>query len=348
MNKLRNGLIGLGMLICSVTSAAAEVSVGIGIGLPNVSIGINLPLFPELVAVPGYPVYYAPQVDANYFFHDGMYWVYRDDNWYASSWYNGPWGLVGPDVVPLFILRIPVRYYRQPPLYFHGWRSNYPPRWGQHWGHEWEHRRSGWDRWNHRRAPSRAPLPVYQREYSGDRYPHVDQQLRLRGQNYRYQPRDKIVQQHFKQVEEQRAPAPALKNQKQQDKIPSTPRRQRNPIDSSSKPALRGDTKVQQLTPDNKPVQQREPAVQDQKQQPKNAQRDLKQQEKAAQREQKQQEKAALREQKQQTKAVQRQQKEPRIVEQQQRSPARGESRQPRQDRGQEQNRDERGGGRNN
>ena len=30
----------------------------IGIGFPNVSIGINLPLFPQLVAVPGYPVYY--------------------------------------------------------------------------------------------------------------------------------------------------------------------------------------------------------------------------------------------------------------------------------------------------
>ena len=93
MQKIRYGLIVLWMLLCSVTSAAAQVS--IGIGLPNVSIGINLPLFPELVPVPGYPVYYAPRVDANYFFYDGMYWVYQDDNWYASSWYNGPWGACG-------------------------------------------------------------------------------------------------------------------------------------------------------------------------------------------------------------------------------------------------------------
>jgi hypothetical protein len=34
-----------------------------------------------------------------------MYWAYERDNWYASSWYNGPWGLVGPEVVPVFVLR---------------------------------------------------------------------------------------------------------------------------------------------------------------------------------------------------------------------------------------------------
>ncbi len=129
---MRNGLIVLWMLLCSITSAAAQVS--IGIGFPGVSIGINLPVYPELVPVPGYPVYYAPQVNSNYFFYDGMYWVYQGDNWYASSWYNGPWGLVAPEAVPLFILRVPVRYYRRPPTYFRGWRSDAPPRWGEHWG----------------------------------------------------------------------------------------------------------------------------------------------------------------------------------------------------------------------
>ena len=109
MRKLLLGVV----LLCSITSAGAQLSVGIG--LPGVSIGINLPVYPQLVPVPGYPVYYAPQVNSNYFFYDGMYWVYQRDNWYASSWYNGPWGLVAPEVVPLFVLRVPVRYYRQPP-----------------------------------------------------------------------------------------------------------------------------------------------------------------------------------------------------------------------------------------
>ena len=109
------------MLCCSVTSAVAQVS--IGIGLPGVSIGINLPVYPQLVQVPGYPVYYAPQLNSNFFFYDGMYWVYQGDNWYASSWYNGPWGLVGPQYVPPYVLRIPVRYYRVPPPYFRGWHG---------------------------------------------------------------------------------------------------------------------------------------------------------------------------------------------------------------------------------
>lgn len=207
MQKIRYGLIALSILLCSATTAPAQLS--IGIGLPNVSIGINLPLFPELVPVPGYPVYYAPGVDSNYFFYDGMYWVYQNDNWYASSWYNGPWSFVERDAVPLYVLRIPVRYYRQPPPYFRGWQSNAPPRWGQHWGRGWEQRHSGWNRWNRASAPARAPQPVYQRQYSGDRYPRVEQQHELRDRSYRYQPRDKAVRQHFKQRIEQKAPVPA-------------------------------------------------------------------------------------------------------------------------------------------
>ena len=46
-------------VLCSVSPAAAQIS--IGIGLPRVSIGINLPEFPDLVVVPNYPVYYAPE-----------------------------------------------------------------------------------------------------------------------------------------------------------------------------------------------------------------------------------------------------------------------------------------------
>src|SRR5450830_617119 len=214
---MRYVLIVLWMLFGSVTSAVAQVSVGIG--LPGVSIGINLPLYPELVQVPNYPVYYAPRLNSNYFFYDGMYWVYQGDNWYASSWYNGPWGLVGPEVVPLFVLRIPVRYYRDAPGYFRGWRSDAPPRWGEHWGNQWQQHRSGWDSWNRSSAPAPAPLPVYQRQYSGDRYPRVERQ----------QYREQTVQ---------RAPAPSQRGQqgapqerstRQQDIERSNPTQRSNP-----------------------------------------------------------------------------------------------------------------------
>jgi hypothetical protein len=209
MKNIRYGLLVLALLLSFLASAEAQVS--IGIGLPNVSIGINLPMYPALRPVPGYPVYYAPEVDGNYFFYDGMYWVYQEDNWYASSWYNGPWSYVEPTVVPLFVLRVPVRYYRQPPPYFRGWHANAPPRWGQHWGQGWEQQRRGWDKWNRRSVPARAPRPVYQRHYSGDRYPHqVEQQYNVRSQKYRYQPRDRAVRQHFQQQPGQGGrPAPA-------------------------------------------------------------------------------------------------------------------------------------------
>ena len=207
---MRKRFIVLAALAC--LGAPVEAQVSIGIGLPGVSIGINLPVYPHLVAVPGYPVYYAPQMNSNYFFYDGMYWVYQGDNWYASSWYNGPWGMVSPQVVPLFVLRVPVRYYRQPPAYFRGWQPDAPPRWGEHWGNDWEQHRSGWDRWDRKAVPPPAPLPSYQRQYSGDRYPRAEQQPVLQSQHYRYEPRDPVVQQHYQSQRPQSAP-PAPRGQ---------------------------------------------------------------------------------------------------------------------------------------
>ena len=136
-----------------------------------------------------------------------MYWVYQGDNWYASSWYNGPWMLVAPEAIPLFVLRVPVRYYRRPPVYFHEWRSDAPPHWGEHWGNSWEQRRSGWDMWDRHVVPAPAPLPIYQRQYSGNRYPRVEQQQALQTQNYRYQPQDEVVRQHYQAQPVQSLPA---------------------------------------------------------------------------------------------------------------------------------------------
>ena len=197
---MRRALIALLIFLGSTTSALAAVSV---------NIGINLPVYPRLVRVPGYPVYYAPSVNSNYFFYDGLYWVFNGDNWYESRWYNGPWVAVEPDYVPLYVLRVPVRYYRNPPVYFRGWRADYAPRWGDRWGNTWEQRHTGWDRWDRKSAPVAAPLPTYQRQYSGNRYPQqLEQQTTLHSQGYRYQPRDAVVQQRYQQ-QAQVAPAPA-------------------------------------------------------------------------------------------------------------------------------------------
>ncbi len=188
---MRHALIALSILLGTITPGMAQVSVTVSI--PGVSIGVHQPVYPELELVPGYPVYYAPNVQANYFFYDGLYWVYQDDRWYMSSWYNGPWDLVEPDDVPLFVLRVPVRYYAVPPVYFHGWLLNAPPRWELYWGPRWTRYHHGWDRWDRRVVYAPAPLPVYQRHYHGDRYPRQDYQRVIRHEHYHYQPRDHVV-----------------------------------------------------------------------------------------------------------------------------------------------------------
>lgn len=271
---MRYLFIVLWMLLGSVTSAIAQVS-----------IGIHLQLFPELVRVPGYPVYYAPRLNSNFFFYDGMYWVYLHDNWYASSWYNGPWWVVTPEFVPLFILRVPVRYYRVPPGYFYGWRPDAPPRWGEHWGNEWERHRRGWDKWNRSSVPAPAPLPVYQRQYSGDRYPQVvAQQQALHNRNYRYQPRDTVVRQHYQGqgLAAQKAPAPSRREQPgaQQERQRSArqqdiqrpdqppPLQQGRPATPRAQPPQRGGEEDQRAAPGQAYPQQRGPAVQDQRRQP--------------------------------------------------------------------------------
>ena len=82
---MRSAIVVACLLLGTCAPAAAQVS-----------IGISLRAYPDLVAVPGYPVYYAPQVDSNFFFYDGLYWVYAQDRWYSGAWYDGPWEAVAP------------------------------------------------------------------------------------------------------------------------------------------------------------------------------------------------------------------------------------------------------------
>lgn len=206
---MRYAIIALSLLFGAATPAAAGA--GVGISISGVSIGIHVPAYPELVPVPGYPVYYAPQLRANYFFYDGYYWLYHDDRWYVSDWYNGPWDIVEPDDVPLFVLRVPVRYYAAPPVYFHAWYVDAPPLWHVHWGHRWTRHHHGWERWDHRVAYAPAPLPHYQRHYAGRHYPRGEHRRLIRREHYHYRPHDIAVRRHDQQRQAARAqsrPAP--------------------------------------------------------------------------------------------------------------------------------------------
>lgn len=196
---MRHHLATLILLAVTAVAPAAAQQVTINFSQPGVSIGINVGEYPRLQRVPGYPVYYAPNVGTNFFFYDGLYWVYEEDRWYTSSWYNGPWNTVDPYHVPAYVLRVPVRYYRHAPEYFRTWRADAPPRWEQHWGASWADRRSGWDRWDHRSVPAAAPLPAYQRQYQRERYPQPAQQVVIQVRDYRYQPRDGVARELYQQ-----------------------------------------------------------------------------------------------------------------------------------------------------
>jgi hypothetical protein len=245
---MRRGLVGIALLLCTLTSAFAQVS--INFGGPGVSIGINVGAYPTLQRVPGYPVYYAPGMNSNYFFYDGLYWVFQADTWYASSWYNGPWNPVDSMNVPVYLWRVPVRYYRHPPSYFGSWRADDAPRWGEHWGSSWQQRNKGWDQWNRSSAPAPAPLPAYQRQYSGSRYPQGQQQAVIESQSYRYQPTDPVAQQHFQQRRTQAQAAP------QQQTAPQQPMQTRATQQRPSPETGRQQVQQPQQQPQQRPQQQ--------------------------------------------------------------------------------------------
>ena len=189
---MRYAILAFSLLFGTMIPASAGAAVGVSIS--GVSIRVHLSVYPDLVPVPGYPVYYAPQVRANYFFYDGYYWLYHDDRWYVSDWYDGPWDQVAPDDVPLFVLRVPVRYYVAAPAYFRVWYIDAPPRWHLHWGHRWTRHYHGWERWDH--VVQAAPLAHYQRHYAGPDYPRGEYRHRIRHEHYQYRPHDPAVRQH--------------------------------------------------------------------------------------------------------------------------------------------------------
>ena len=189
----------------------------------SVGMGFYQPAYPNMVLVPGYSVYYSPYGNANYFFYDGLYWLYQGDRWYSSGWYNGPWNGVAPHYVPYYVLRVPVRYYRAPPPYFHGWRADEPPHWGEHWGRDWQDQHREWNRRAQQR-PAPAPLPRYQGAYSGDRYPrNGERQNAIRDQNYRYEPRDEMTRPHYPPAARPTDQQPPPQPQVQPHQVPATP-----------------------------------------------------------------------------------------------------------------------------
>ncbi len=272
--------------ILVVSMALAAMPAAPALAQVSLSIGVNIPMYPDFAQVPDYPVYYTPGLANNLFYYDGMYWLLEGDSWYASTWYNGPWQSVDAQGVPLFVLRVPVRYYRSPPAYFRGWQGDAPPRWDDHWGPDWSQHHRGWDQWNRHDAPRPAPLPTYQRQYSGARYPQAEQQLVIRQQNDKYQPHDAAVRQRLQQAAQ---PVPAQARQAAAPQQPDQQHAQReHPPQREQQQKQQQQQQAQQEKQTQQEQQQKQPAQQQVQHEQQQKQQQQAQQQKQAQQEQQQ------------------------------------------------------------
>jgi hypothetical protein len=116
-------LVAAAAILAITTSATAQdVKINIGLGVPP----IVLTAPPQLVVVPGTPVYYAPEVSANLFFYKGRYYTVANGVWAMAPAYGGPWAVIQIGQVPAPVVAVPVEYYKIPPgqLKKHG-----PPSW---------------------------------------------------------------------------------------------------------------------------------------------------------------------------------------------------------------------------
>jgi hypothetical protein len=104
------------VVVLPAVVAADNVSIGVNIGVPAPPPPpMVFPAPPQLVIIPGSPVYYAPSASVNFFFHSGRYYTFHDGAWFFATKHNGPWAFIKPAHVPAPVLGVPVAYYKIPP-----------------------------------------------------------------------------------------------------------------------------------------------------------------------------------------------------------------------------------------
>ena len=94
---------------------AADVRVGVNVGVPLPPPPIVVAGPPQLVVVPGSPVFYAPSLSVNFFAYGGRYYTFHEGAWFWARSHRGPWVFVAPERVPRPVLAVPVAYYKVPP-----------------------------------------------------------------------------------------------------------------------------------------------------------------------------------------------------------------------------------------
>ena len=111
------GVVALGGTLSPV--AAADVRIGVNIGIPGVVVAPPAPV----VIAPGTPLYY----------YGTHYYTHYNGGWFFGPGYGGPWTYVPVARVPRQIIAVPNAYRRMPPG--HARHIAGPPPWAHERGH---------------------------------------------------------------------------------------------------------------------------------------------------------------------------------------------------------------------
>lgn len=112
--------LGLSLGTLPTAAQAADVHVGINIGLPPPPAFV-LPAPPRLAIVPTTPaVRYAPDLQFNFFGYGGRYYTFHEGAWFVAASYGAPWVYMPMPEVPRAVRVVPARYYRVPPGHCRG------------------------------------------------------------------------------------------------------------------------------------------------------------------------------------------------------------------------------------
>src|SRR5437667_273163 len=85
MRRMSLGIV-LAAGLLAAPARAADVHIGINIGVPPPPPPVVVEAPPPLLVVPRTPVYYAPALPYNYFYYGGLYYTLHEDHWfYAAS-----------------------------------------------------------------------------------------------------------------------------------------------------------------------------------------------------------------------------------------------------------------------
>jgi hypothetical protein len=144
-------LVGIAFVCVTAVPATAQITVQVGIPMPP---PIVFAAPPQVVVLPGFDIYVAPDIAEEVYFVDGFWWRPWQGHWYRSHSYNGGWSSYSS--VPSFYGHVR-----------HDWRDDYRNhRWE---GHSWNYERvphdrveQNWSSWktsNHWQAQNNWGVP---------------------------------------------------------------------------------------------------------------------------------------------------------------------------------------------